>query len=318
MTAVYPPNIKYRTEKEKTYVDNLEITLAKAYTTKGQPTKITPKTLAEYDISLPPDGWWASEKLDGIRALWNGKEFLSRGSAAGAAKVFSYVPQWFLDEMPKGVALDGEMWMGRGKFQEVSSISNLKPGRSRSKEQIDDLWKKVKYMIFDSPSIPGLYEERMGSIQDIINTACGSNPQCPLKWVKTVQITRGEKQLSKMFEKISSVGGEGLMLRAPKTPYIPKRTNLLLKIKIQEDAEGLVVGYTPGTGKYEGMVGSLDCILLENGKKTEIAFNVGTGLTDEMRKNIREPGHKYEILCDNPTDNWCSFWKSFKHGLNQL
>ena len=297
MTAVYPENIEYRVEKDKTYVDNLKITLAKEYTNKKtkQKTKLTDKTLTQYDIKAPPDNWWASEKLDGIRGIWNGKEFISRASAAGAAKVYSYVPDWFIKEMPVGIALDGEIWLGRGKFQEISSISNLKIGCKYTKEELDLKWTEVRFMVFDSPSIPGLFEERSTTIKTLINKACEASDKCPLRWIKTIQITKGEKQMMKMYEKVTKLGGEGLMIRAPKTPYIPKRTNLLLKTKVNEDSEGIVIGYIEGTGKHIGMVGSLECILLEDGKKTDINFRVGTGFTDEMRKGIEIPSSKHHI-----------------------
>src|SRR5437660_2866176 len=38
-----------------------------------------PLLLAEsWDGSSDPSGWWLSEKLDGVRAYWDGKRFVSR------------------------------------------------------------------------------------------------------------------------------------------------------------------------------------------------------------------------------------------------
>jgi DNA ligase-1 len=44
------------------------------------------------DVDLA--GWWMSEKLDGVRAYWDGKQFLSR-----QGNVF-HAPEWFVEAFP--------------------------------------------------------------------------------------------------------------------------------------------------------------------------------------------------------------------------
>src|SRR4051812_35450220 len=76
-----------------------------------------PVLLAEsWDLETNITGWWMSEKLDGVRAFWNGKQFLSRGGNLFLA------PDWFLADLP-AVPLDGELWIGRKAFQRVSGIA---------------------------------------------------------------------------------------------------------------------------------------------------------------------------------------------------
>jgi DNA ligase-1 len=75
-------------------------------------------------------------------------------------------------------------------------------------------------------------------------------------------------------------GGEGLMLRNIKQPYQVGRHDSLLKVKPYFDAEAVVIGYSPGKGKYQGLVGSL---IVETSQG--IQFKVGSGLTDKLRKN---------------------------------
>jgi len=80
----------------------------------------------------PPNGWYLSEKYDGLRGIWTGKELVARPTKKDGVlkgKVFNYVPKWFINMLPPGVSLDGEIWMGRGRFQEVSGLSNLKLGK---------------------------------------------------------------------------------------------------------------------------------------------------------------------------------------------
>ena len=49
-----------------------------------------------------------SEKLDGVRAYWNGENLYTRNGK------HLYPPEWFTAKLPKGFALDGELWIRRG------------------------------------------------------------------------------------------------------------------------------------------------------------------------------------------------------------
>lgn len=59
-------------------------------------------------------------------------------------------------------------------------------------------------------------------------------------------------------------------------------------MKATDTADLLCVGYNEGIGKYEGMIGSLICEGMIDGKL--IIVNVGSGLNDNDRQ--RDP-HKY-------------------------
>lgn len=58
-----------------------------------------------------------SEKLDGLRAVWNGKILLSRNGNP------FYAPEFFTKDLPKDTVLDGELFLGRGMFQKCVSIT---------------------------------------------------------------------------------------------------------------------------------------------------------------------------------------------------
>jgi DNA ligase-1 len=51
--------------------------------------------------------YWLSEKYDGIRGFWDGRQLLSRNG-----KVFN-PPAWFVKDWPSA-AFEGELWAGRG------------------------------------------------------------------------------------------------------------------------------------------------------------------------------------------------------------
>lgn len=86
------------------------------------------------------EGWLVSEKLDGVRAYWDGQNLISRGVNQLAA------PVWFTKDFPD-FALDGELWTGRVQFEDTLSIvMTYSP---------HDGGKKVGYHICDVPQASG-------------------------------------------------------------------------------------------------------------------------------------------------------------------
>src|SRR6476661_1314162 len=63
-----------------------------------------------WDNAADLSGWWMSEKLDGVRAYWDGTQFLSR-----QGNIY-HAPDWFIEDLPT-IPLDGELWIDRKKFQ---------------------------------------------------------------------------------------------------------------------------------------------------------------------------------------------------------
>lgn len=209
-----------------------------------------------------PVGWWVSEKLDGVRAFWNGKCFYSR-----LGNPF-YAPKWFTKDLPKDMHLDGELFGGRKKFQ--STVSIVKTPEC-------DNWKKIIYSVFDAPHMEKeTFEKRQEALQEYFDE---NEPQYA-ELVKQSKCT-SKQQLDEDLKKIIALGGEGLMIREPKSKYERRRSKTLLKLKKFYDAEAVVIGYDPGKGRFTGAVGALRC-KMECGK----IFSVGSGLTD---KDHRRP-----------------------------
>ena len=318
--VVYPfKNAPIITAKNNQYVPDLKVMLAENYFDRKTHEPITlQKEYIRQGIPNPPIGWWMSEKYDGIRAIWDGQKFVSRGSHIGNPKIFTYVPQWFMDLMPPGIALDGEIFGGRGTFQNFSSISNLKPGGKYTEEQINKLWYEASYQIFDVPELDASFEDRMLFIEQIVEDRCkcwkkirlpnyilNNQPKrsCPLLVTKQFKV-KSEEQLSELYDELVSQGAEGAILRAPHSPYEQKRSRLMLKLKPKEDAECVITGYYPGTGKYDKLVGtdkqgnpipmlgSFKCQMIEKGVLKSITFKV-PGMTDIIREQYWNPTSKY-------------------------
>ena len=306
---VYPEIQVISKSDDKTYIDNLKIMTAQnLYDSKsGEIIKLTDKLSKELNITEPPINWWASEKWDGIRALWDGEKMISRGSGVGKPKVYTYVPDWFRMTLPPGIALDGEIWIGRGMFQKTSRLSTLKPGKSYTEKQINDIWAgtedpPVIFKVFDIPSESTSFEQRMKILQTIVRDRkdCWAKLNYPGKQVFPLQFTEQVKiksmeQLVELYTKLTSEGAEGIMLRASGSPYEIKRSKYMLKYKIKEDAECIVRGYTPGEGRLKGLLGSLNCEILEDGKPSGVFTQIGTGLTDSQRENYIIRNHPEEI-----------------------
>jgi DNA ligase-1 len=230
-------------------------------------------------------GWLISEKLDGVRAYWNHttKKLYSRNGLEFIA------PKWFYEAMPTDVDLDGELFAGRRKFEKATSAV-------RKKVPIDEEWKTLKYVVFDAPNVPGTFKERLEYLQK--NVAGGGEV---IEIIKMWECESGE-QIMTDLEKYEKMGAEGLMLKNPASLYEKKRSKHLLKVKSSEDAEVEITGYEGGTGKYTGMVGSLNVKMIVNDGETK-EFKVGSGLNDEQRKSPPAIGSMITIKYNDVTKN---------------
>ncbi|MEP6861874.1 MAG: DNA ligase [Deltaproteobacteria bacterium] len=226
----------------------------------GGGAKAPPVLLAhKWETDHDPTGWWMSEKLDGIRAYWDGEGFISR-----LGNKF-YAPDWFVADLPADT-LDGELWVGRKQFQRTTSIV-------RSGAQSDE-WKQVTYVVFDAPEAKGGFEARIAHIEKVMQRAASPHARA-LEHV----VCAGMDHLREELLRVEALGGEGLMLRQPKSIYAVGRSNTLLKVKTFHDAEATVIGHAPGAGKHEGRLGALIAKLADG-----TTFNVGTGFSDAERE----------------------------------
>ena len=208
---------------------------------------------------LDPAQYWVSEKLDGVRAYWDGEQLRTRGGFKIAA------PDWFTRDFPKR-PLDGELWVGRGQFEAVSAAV-----RRQSPDEAE--WRGIGYWVFELPGGEGDFTARSEEIQRLVAAA-----QVPwLRAVAQFRIPTRAELWVKLLE-VTATGGEGLMLHRADAMYATGRSDDLLKLKRYDDAEARVVGHTPGRGRLAGMLGSLE-VMTPEGKW----FRIGSGLTDAQR-----------------------------------
>jgi DNA ligase 1 len=218
-----------------------------------------PVLLAErWDGALDPAGWWMSEKLDGVRAYWDGKTFLSRLGNPFLA------PDWFTAGLP-ATPLDGELWAGRKQFQRAVSIVR--------RQDRGDAWREISFVVFDAPALDAPFEERLQQARTLLQAVGLAHV-----YVHEHHACGGIEALRAELARVEGLGGEGLMLRQPGSRYVCGRSSTLLKVKNFHDAEARVVEHLPGEGRHKGRLGAL---LVEAADGTR--FSVGTGFSDAER-----------------------------------
>jgi DNA ligase-1 len=246
-----------------------------------------PLLLAEsWDCVTDPKGWWLSEKLDGVRAYWDGKQFLSR-----QGNLF-HAPDWFLSDLPR-LPLDGELWIGRKKFQRTVSIVR--------RQDKSDLWKELTYVVFDSPKLDKGFESRL----EFVRESLGGKKSAYAKAHEHI-LCQGLEHLRAELSRLEALGGEGLMLRRAGSRYEGGRSSTLLKVKNFHDQEARVLKYLEGSGRHKGRLGAL---LVELPSGT--TFSVGTGFSDVERENPPPVGSmitfRYQELSEGGVPRFPSF-----------
>jgi DNA ligase-1 len=248
--------------------------------------------LAEtWDNEQNPADWWLSEKLDGVRAYWDGQQFLSR-----QGNVF-HAPEWFVAGLPT-TPLDGELWLARKAFQRTVSIVR--------RQDKSEHWRQIKFLVFDAPAVTEPFEERANFLRD-----CLAKHQPEFASLLPQERCRDLDHLRNELLRVESLGGEGLMLRQPGSLYEAGRSSTLLKIKKFYDAEARVIEHLPGAGRHKGRLGAL-LVALPNGT----TFSVGTGFSDAQRENPppidSNITFRYQELSDRGVPRFPSFVRTRK------
>ena len=187
-----------------------------------------------------PAPFWVSEKLDGVRALWDGQALRFRSGRPIAA------PAWFTAAWP-AQALDGELWMGRRTFDRLSAaVRRTSPN--------DDEWRSVRYMVFDLPDRTAQFTERLMRMGTVLGEGKGHGA-----WVQAIRQFRAvdTAELKQQLAEVVAAGGEGLVLHRADALWQPGRSDALRKLKPVQDEEAQVVAHVPGKGRLQGRLGAL-------------------------------------------------------------
>ncbi|HJW55016.1 MAG TPA: DNA ligase, partial [Burkholderiaceae bacterium] len=158
-----------------------------------------------------PAGYLVSEKLDGVRAYWDGKTLAFRSGRP------IHAPAWFTAQLPAH-ALDGELWMGRRSFEQLSAAV-------RRQEPFDAEWKSISYQVYELPGGAGSFGERIAAMQESV-------AQAGVPWLRVLPQVRvaDRAALQLKLAQVVRDGGEGLMLHRADAAWQTGRSDVLLKL----------------------------------------------------------------------------------------
>jgi DNA ligase-1 len=238
-----------------------------------------------------PAPFWVSEKLDGVRALWDGQALRFRSGRPIAA------PAWFTAAWP-AQALDGELWMGRRTFDRLSAAV-------RRTSPDDGEWRSARYMVFDLPDRTAQFTERLMRMGTVLGEGKGHGA-----WVQAIRQFRAidTAELKQQLAEVVAAGGEGLVLHRADALWQPGRSDALRKLKPVQDEEAQVVAHVPGKGRLQGRLGAL-LVALPDGQR----FALGSGLTDAEREKPPPVGawvsYRYRDRTPSGLPRFATFWR---------
>jgi len=221
-------------------------------------------------------------KLDGVRCLayWDGDsvKLMSRGGK-----------QWNCCDhiiealerigMPKGMVLDGELYIHGKTFQEITKlVKKLRP------ESVE-----VEFHVYDVPKMDGYkvgdWKERYET-QDMLWESF-EDEYC-LRVVPS-HTANNEEDIYQLQSEYLEDGYEGAIVREMDGEYkFGYRSNKLLKVKNFMDEEYKIVDYTTGVGRFDGCI--VWVCIIEPGGKT---FKVVPQGTMEERQKTYQSAYKY-------------------------
>ena len=224
-----------------------------------------------YHAGITLSNYWVSEKFDGVRGYWDGKTLRTRSGHTIAA------PAWFTAGWPN-IAMDGELWAGRGNFP--TAVSTV-----RQQQPVEQAWRAMRFMVFDLPAQEGTFTQRIPVLNGVVS-------RIDQPWMQAVVHSRvgTHAALQSLLRNVVKQNGEGLMLHRGESMYQGKRSDDLLKVKTEDDAEARVVGHIAGQGKYAGQLGALLVEIPAADGQPSRRFKLGTGLRDADRRQPPQLG----------------------------
>jgi DNA ligase-1 len=212
-----------------------------------------------YTEAVDPAPYLVSEKYDGVRGVWDGGTLRYRSGRIVPA------PAWFTARLPR-TPLDGELWLGRDRFDELSGIV-------RKAKPVDAEWRELRYMVFELPGAAGTFAERAQRIREL----AAQTAWPPLVAVEHTPVADRDALRRRLADTVAQ-GGEGLVLHRADAAYRAGRSDAVLKLKPELDSEAVVVAHHPGQGRLEGRLGALE-VRAPDGRQ----FLIGTGFSDAQR-----------------------------------
>ncbi|MDG2947668.1 DNA ligase [Bisgaard Taxon 10/6] len=235
-------------------------------------------------------GWVMSEKLDGVRGYWDGKQLYTRQNQILTP------PAYFVRDFPP-FAIDGELFSQRNQFDKISAVV---------RSQKDKGWENLSLHVFDVPNASGNLFERLAVLENYLK----DHPSPHIKIIPQIPV-RNRQHVIDFLHEIEKLNGEGVVIRNPDAPYeFGKRSTQILKFKTAQDEECTVIEHHKGKGQFENALGSLTC---ENHRGR---FKIGSGFNLQERINPPPVGsvitYKYRGLTNAGKPRFATYWREKK------
>lgn len=197
--------------------------------------------------------WWASRKIDGVRCSF----YLKDGKVVSASRgggnydpatehLREHPTMKALFEAHPDLVLDGELYEHGKSLQQISGAARQeKDGKSSN-------W--LQYYIYDIMDSSKTFEDRLYVLNDLsAEFSLGFSPNKTFEnsefMVQMVpqEAVSGWSNIQKIHDKYVEEGFEGVVIRDPSKVYnFGGRTNSMIKVKMYQDDEFEIVGYSEG------------------------------------------------------------------------
>jgi DNA ligase-1 len=270
-----------------------DASIAQQVSHNNQPVKPKLQHGIHYQKVSDISQYYVSEKLDGVRGHWDGKQLLTRQGN----KIKS--PSWFTQHWPT-FPIDGELWLDRGQFQRLMSCVSKHHAETNKQTSC---WQHVRFMMFDLPHYKGDFSGRVKKMQAL-------SKQVPSPYLAMINqvLLKDIAALDTKLDTVIAAQGEGLMLHLASAYYQQGRNPALMKLKKHQDAEAIIIGHTKGKGKYQGKLGAIK-VKTPDG----VIFKIGSGFSDYQRANPPALGtiitFKYNGLTQAGIPRFARFWR---------
>lgn len=206
--------------------------------------------------------WYASRKIDGLRALiYMGTDgnlhTASRGAMNYDTAMSDILEHPLLIQLFKdnpGLILDGECYRAGWSLQQLNSVARTQ------KTAVD--YSVLQFYWYDIVDMNSTFDERWAYMQDIkdqLNLIFDperefKEKELRIQFVPQVEVS-GWDNIMDLHNKYVSEGWEGVVIRDPDKVYKPNgRTNDMIKVKCYKSDEFLITGYDLGLRGAEDMV----------------------------------------------------------------
>lgn len=182
----------------------------------------------------------------------------------------------------KRIVLDGELTFGDSQNEDHTKISGLINSSIKTGAPLPNN-KNIQYHIFDLLPLEEFeqelcsnsYHARLQAIWNII-----PRKHFQLKHAETY-LVENKEELTNIYDGLIKKGYEGLILKSLYHKYTYRKNKTWIKMKATNTCDLFCVNYTKGEGRFEGLIGALECKGSIGDKK--VVTKVGSGLTDELR-----------------------------------